>query len=233
MTRHNEFGQPIGEPVSGWSPRSRPSAVQLTGRWTGLEPVSVAHAEGLSAALAAPEDEPLWTYRPAERPGSLARLTEQLVRAAEDPVTVTWSVVPHGAGPAGLLSLMRADPAHGVVELGSIIFGRSLQRTRVATEALILVIRHVFDDLGYRRLEWKCDSLNEPSRAAAVRLGFRYEGRFRNAVVYKGRNRDSDWFAIADDDWPALAAAYDAWLAEDNFDDTGAQRQRLSVLTAS
>jgi RimJ/RimL family protein N-acetyltransferase len=144
---------------------------------------------------------------------------------------VTFAILPEGLGAQGLASLMRIDAVQGCVEIGAIIWSRRLQRTRAATEALALVARHVFDDLGYRRLEWKCDSLNEPSRAAAARLGFTYEGRFRQAMVYQGRNRDTDWFSIVDAEWPTLRAAYDAWLDPSNFDAEGDQRQRLSTMT--
>ncbi len=126
---------------------------------------------------------------------------------------------------------MRIDAAAGSIEIGSIQYGDSLVRTRAATEAMYLLGRHVFEDLGYRRYEWKCDCLNEPSRAAARRLGFTYEGRFRQATVYRGRNRDTDWFSITDAEWPRLRAAYDVWLAPENFDQDGQQRRSLSALT--
>jgi RimJ/RimL family protein N-acetyltransferase len=157
-----------------------------------------------------------------------------LVAAERDPGVVTFALVPGDVGePRGLASLMRADPQQGSVEVGSILYARSLQRTRAATEAMWLLLRHVFDDLGYRRYEWKCDSLNEPSRAAAGRLGFRFEGRFRQAMVYQGRNRDTDWFSITDVDWLRLAPAYAAWLDDANFDETGGQRRSLSALVAA
>jgi RimJ/RimL family protein N-acetyltransferase len=126
---------------------------------------------------------------------------------------------------------LRIDPANGSAEVGGIVLAAAAQRTTAATEAMVLMARHVFDELGYRRYEWKCDSCNEPSRRAAARLGFRYEGRFRNALVYKGRNRDTDWFSITDEEWRRLAPAYDAWLAAGNFDAEGRQRRSLSELT--
>ena len=131
----------------------------------------------------------------------------------------------------GFCSLMRIDPVMGSIEVGGIAFGRQLQRSRAATEAMALLMRHAFDDLGHRRYEWKCDSLNAPSRRAAIRLGFIWEGRFRNAVVYKGRNRDTDWFSITDAEWPRLRAAHEAWLDPANFDANGHQLTRLSDLT--
>ena len=230
MTRVNEFGQPIGGPVDGWQPRPAPTPRVLTGRYVCLEPVTAGHAPDLYDALCGPEGAPLWTYRPEPVPVDLAELTSRLEAAASAP-TVTFAIVPDGMAAQGLASLMRADPAQGSVEVGAIIWSRRLQRTRAATEALALLAGHVFDDLGYRRLEWKCDSLNEPSRVAAARLGFSYEGRFRQAMVYQGRNRDTDWFSIVDAEWPAVRAAYDAWLDPSNFDADGDQRRRLSTLT--
>ena len=143
------------------------------------------------------------------------------------PAAAAYALIsPAGAG-LGVASFLRNDPANGVVEVGSIVFATVLQRTTAATEALILMARHALGTLGYRRYEWKCDSANAPSIAAARRLGFTYEGRFRQAVVYSGRNRDTDWFSIIDSEWPAISAAYDAWLAPGNFDPAGRQRTRL------
>ncbi|MFN8194647.1 MAG: GNAT family protein [Nocardioidaceae bacterium] len=232
MTRLNEHGQPVGEPVPGWEARPAPTRVVLTGHHVRLEPVASAHAPDLFDALCGADDAPLWTYRPGTMPADRAELAETLRVAETSATVVTFAIVPLGGRAQGLASLMRVDAAQGCVEVGSIIWSRALQRTRAATEALTLLARHVFDDLGYRRLEWKCDSLNEPSRVAAARLGFTYEGRFRQAFVYHGRNRDTDWFSIVDAEWPAVRAAYDAWLDPSNFDAGGAQRRRLSVLTA-
>jgi RimJ/RimL family protein N-acetyltransferase len=141
-----------------------------------------------------------------------------------------YAIVPVETGRAvGFCSLMRIDPAMGSIEVGGIAFGRQLQRSRAATEAMALLMRHVFDDLGHRRYEWKCDSLNAASRRAAIRLGFIWEGRFRNAVVYKGRNRDTDWFSITDLEWPRVSKALDDWLDDRNFDAMGRQRVRLAA----
>jgi RimJ/RimL family protein N-acetyltransferase len=143
---------------------------------------------------------------------------------------VTFAIVPTETGQAaGLASLMRADVANGSIEVGAIVYGRSLQRSRGATEAMSLLMHHVFDDLGYRRYEWKCDKHNQPSRRAAVRLGFIWEGRFRNAVAYKGRSRDTDWFSITDSEWPRVRRALEEWLDDRNFDERGHQRVRLAA----
>ena len=151
-----------------------------------------------------------------------------------DPGQVMFAIVPVETGrAAGFCSLMRIDERMGSVEVGGINLGRQLQRSRAATEAMYLLLRHAFDDLGYRRYEWKCDSLNEPSRRAAVRLGFIWEGRFRKALVYKGRNRDTDWFSVTDTEWPAVRAAHEQWLDPTNFDEHGRQRTSLSAASQS
>jgi len=133
----------------------------------------------------------------------------------------------------GMTSYLRMVPEHGVIEIGHIWFSPALQRTREATEAIYLMSRHAFDDLGYRRLEWKCDALNEASRQAAARFGFTYEGTFRQHLVVKGRNRDSAWFSIIDGEWPRIRAAFAAWLATENFDDAGVQRRSLAAIRAA
>jgi RimJ/RimL family protein N-acetyltransferase len=235
VTRTNEHGQAIGDPVPTWAPRERPEPVTLQGAYVRVEPLSSAHYAELFAATCAEADDDLWTYRTVERPRTLPELWMHLAAVLDTP-DVTFALVPlagPSAGtPAGIASYLRIDPANGSIEVGGVLFGRALQRTAAATEAIHLLMRHAIDDLGYRRFEWKCDSLNEPSRRAAVRLGFAYEGRFRNAVVYKGRNRDTDWFAVTDADWPRLRAAHERWLDPANFDGAGAQRTALSDLTA-
>jgi RimJ/RimL family protein N-acetyltransferase len=208
--------------------------VALEGRWVRLEPLTPAHAGELYDETAGPSREPLWTYSADEMPGSREAMATYVDRRASRPDLATLVVVPRRTGrPSGLASWMRADPANGVVEVGSILLGPALQRTTAATEAMWLMAQHVFE-LGYRRYEWKCDSLNAPSRAAAARLGFTYEGTFRQAVVYKGRNRDTAWFSLTDRDWQVLGPAYAAWLDPENFDDPESaegQRRPLSALT--
>jgi RimJ/RimL family protein N-acetyltransferase len=228
----NEFGQVVGDRVlPGWSPRPRPDAVMLTGRYVVVEPLAVGHAEALLATVCGPEDRELWTYRPTEPPADLAEMTELVARTLAVPDLLTFVLVPIGGRASGLASYTRLDPATGQVEVAGVLFARSLQRTRAATEAIHLLMRYAFDDLGYRRFEWKCDSLNEPSRRAATRLGFTYEGRFRHHMVIKGRNRDTDWFSVTDAEWPAVRAAHEAWLDPANFDEDGRQRTSLSALT--
>jgi RimJ/RimL family protein N-acetyltransferase len=232
VTRTNEHGQPVGEPVV-WSARPAPARVRLPGRYVALEPVDTRHAADLHATLGGPHDASLWTYRSDEPPVDVADTTARVARWAAASGSLTWAIVPAATGrAAGLASYHRIDPEHGSVEIAAVLFSRALQRTREATEAVVLLAAYAFEELGYRRLEWKLDSLNAPSAAAARRLGFRREGLFRNAMVYKGRNRDTEWFAMTDDDWRALRPAYDAWLDPANFDDAGRQRTRLSDLTA-
>ncbi len=232
MSPVNEHGQPVGHPVPGWTGCRPPQRAPLDGRYVRLEPVGATHVPDLYAALCSPEDDPLWTYRAEDRPGSESELAERVAGWSAREPDVTFAVLPAGGGAGGLATLMRVDPDHGSAEVGSIIFGRALQRTRAATEAIHLLARHLFDDLGYRRFEWKLDALNAPSATAARRLGFTYEGRFRNALVHKGRNRDTDWFAMTSEEWPRLRALHERWLDPDNFDAAGRQRLALSTLVS-
>lgn len=231
MTRRNAFGQPIGEPVVGWVPRPLPQPVPLSGRWVRLEPLAARHAPDLLTSLA-PHPE-LWTYRTDDPPADLAGALA-LIHRAQNPPNLAYAVVPAAQDHArGILSFLRPDPVNGTIEIGAILYAPEIQRTAVTTEAAHLVARHVFEDLGYRRLEWKCDSLNEPSRGAAKRLGFMEEGTFRNAVVYNNRSRDTTWFALIDTDWPQVAEAHLRWLHPGNFASDGHQRVALSQIFAT
>jgi RimJ/RimL family protein N-acetyltransferase len=233
--RTNEHGQPVGDPVPGWTAPPAPEPIDLDGRWTRLEPLSTSHAAGLYAATCGVGRDAFWTYLPAEMPHSPAAFEEYVETRIRWPGNVSLVVVPRGRGAQGVASLMRADPANGAVEVGHILFGEPLQRTTVATEAIWLLARHVFG-LGYRRFEWKCDALNAPSRSAATRFGFTFEGVFRQALVTKGRNRDTAWFSITDEDWQRLAPAYERWLDPANFTDPEqglGQRVSLRSLTVS
>ena len=227
--RTNAHGQRIGRAVD-WSPVEPPKGVTLTGTGVRLEAIGPQHVDDLVAAICGPDDDPIWTYLSWDRPRDRDEMAAIVEHGAADPDQVMYAIVSRESGRAlGFCSLMRIDPVMGSIEVGGIAFGRQLQRSRAATEAMALLMRHVFDDLGYRRYEWKCDSLNGPSRRAAIRLGFIWEGRFRNAVVHKGRNRDTDWFSITDGEWPRVRQALDDWLDERNFDSMGRQRVRLAA----
>ena len=234
MPELNAHGQQVGDLVPGWETRPAPEPVSLQGRWVRIVPLDAVHYSDLFAAVCGPDDDALWTYRPIAKPGSLATLWMHLAGVVDAPGTLTFALVPEvgegpgGGRPAGIASFQRIDTATGQVEVAGVLLGRALQRTRAATEAMHLLMRHAFDDLGYRRFEWKCDSLNEPSRRAALRLGFTYEGRFRHHMVTQGRNRDTDWFSVTDAEWPQVRAAHEAWLDPANFDDAGRQRAPLA-----
>jgi RimJ/RimL family protein N-acetyltransferase len=223
--------QPVGERVD-WTPPRRPDRTPLRGAHVVLRPVDpAADAEPLYAAS---RDPAIWTYLfdgPYTSAGELRAMLES-VQFDEDPLRVTIVHLPDEV-PAGMASYLRIAPEHGVIEIGNIWFGTPLQRTTAATEAIYLLARHAFEGLGYRRLEWKCDCLNARSRRAAVRFGFIFEGIFAQHMVYKGRNRDTAWYAITDTRWPSVCAAFEAWLEPSNFDAEGRQRRSLSELMPS
>jgi RimJ/RimL family protein N-acetyltransferase len=227
--RTNVLGQPIGPALEGWRPPPRPARRVLGGRWCRVEPLDAAqHGPQLHAANSLDREGRMWTYLQS---GPFASLDEYLAwleprPASEDPLF--FAIVDAVTGQAtGLGSYLRIEPDAGSVEVGHLQFSPLLQRTPAATEALYLLMRNAFD-LGYRRCEWKCDALNAASRRAAERLGYTFEGVFRQATVYKGRNRDTAWYSGLDSEWPALAAGLHAWLQPGNFDDSGRQRRPLA-----
>ncbi|HEX7934030.1 MAG TPA: GNAT family protein [Paraburkholderia sp.] len=232
--RRNAFDQPIGAPLSGWRGAQPPARVQLAGRYCRLEPASVeAHAADLFDAYHSAADARDWTYLAVGPFETADAYREHLARMAASADPLHYTAIDLASGKAvGTLSLMRIDAANGVIEVGHVTFSPRLKRTRVATEALFLLMKYVFDALGYRRFEWKCDSLNEPSRAAALRYGFTFEGIFRQAIVYRQRNRDTAWFSIIDSEWPALRSSFTRWLDDANFDAQGQQVERLADLVA-
>lgn len=226
--QRNEFDQPIGDPVT-WSARPKVAPVRLAGPRCTIEPYDERHLDGLVAALVTDASPRIWTYIPVEEMTGREPLRQWLASLVEDPGAVPHTLCLPEGRPVGVASYLRLDETNGSVEVGGIVYAEELQRTAAATEAMYLMARHVFEDLGYRRYEWKCDAHNLPSRRAAERLGFTYEGTFRNALVYKGRNRDSDWLSITDAEWPMVRAALERWLAPSNFDDSGRQIERLRV----
>ncbi|MFM0645899.1 GNAT family protein [Paraburkholderia bryophila] len=232
--RHNEFEQPIGVPVPDWKGAEAPGRAPLTGRYCRIEPVDVErHAADLYDAYSSAADARDWTYLNVGPFESLAAYREHLTRMAASPDPLHHTVIDLATGKAvGTLALMRIDRVNGVIEVGHVTYSPRLKQTRIATDAMFLVMTQVFDGLGYRRFEWKCDSLNAPSRAAALRYGFTFEGIFRQAIVYHQRNRDTAWFSVLDGEWPALRASYARWLDAGNFDAQGKQIERLAHLIA-
>jgi RimJ/RimL family protein N-acetyltransferase len=205
---------------------ARPSRVVLDGRYTRLEPIGQQHVASLYRAIAL--DPSRFDYLLTLPPDSEAELAATVALDAGKDDPMTWAVVDKMAGTAeGRQSLMRIVPEHGVIEIGGIYWGPNLARRRTATEALYLHAWHIFEDLGYRRFEWKCNNANEPSKRAAQRFGFQYEGVFRQHMIAKGQNRDTAWFAILDADWPRLKAEYERWLAPANFTPDGTQKSPL------
>lgn len=207
----------------------------MMGRYAVVEPVSVEkHATNLFSAYMQAPDASDWTYLSTERPEDELQFRAYLSKLAVSADPLHHAIIDAASGLAlGTAAFMRIDAAHGVSEVGSITFSPALQRTRVGTEAIYLMMSRAFDDLGYRRYEWKCDSLNAPSRAAALRYGFTFEGVFRKALVYKGRSRDTAWYSITDDEWPRIRAAFEAWLDPQNFDADGRQRRGLAIIRSS
>jgi RimJ/RimL family protein N-acetyltransferase len=231
-TSLNDHGQPVGPPLPAWTVRPRPPVTTMQGRFCRVEKLLPhKHAADLFAANSLDKDGRNWTYLGVGPFLTIEPYHAWLTSVAPGQDPLFHAIVDQATGKAiGVASLMRIDPAMGVVEVGHINYSPLLQGKPHATEAMFLLMSRVFDELGYRRYEWKCDSLNAPSRAAALRYGFRYEGEFRNAVIYKGRSRDTTWFSIIDSEWPAIKAAYAAWLNPANFDANGQQRAKLAAL---
>ena len=232
MPHVDAFGQPIGFPLPAWSRRPLPPRTPMLGRYCRLEPLDAErHAAELDAAFR--QGDPAgrnWTYLgygPFADFAGFRTVIEKLAAGSDPQYHAILDL--DGGGAVGMAAFLRIDPGNGSIEVGGIHMAERLKRTRAATEAMFLMMRRAFGELGYRRYEWKCDSLNAPSRAAALRYGFRLEGIFRQAVVYKGRNRDTAWYAITDGEWPAIRAAFERWLDPANFDAEGRQRQPLAA----
>jgi RimJ/RimL family protein N-acetyltransferase len=229
----NTLGQPIGFSLPDWKPPATPSRDPMEGRFCRLESLDPdRHAAELHAANALDVEGRMWTYLPYgpfATPDSYRAWVQDVCRPS-DPLF--FAIIDRAAGRAtGVASYLRISPSAGSIEVGHISYSPLLQRTPAATEAMFLMMERAFT-LGFRRYEWKCDALNAPSCAAAQRLGFSFEGVFRQASVVKGRNRDTAWFAVIDREWPVLKAAFEQWLHPANFDEQGKQRLRLSALTA-
>ena len=222
--------RPVGPVVENWQAPPAPARALLDGRYARLETLSAsAHAAPLFAAFGG--HDWVWDYMPSGPFAGLAQFADWMQGATGQNDIMFYAIYDKEREAfGGFASYLRIKPVSGSIEVGYIAMSPQLQRTRAATEAMYLMMKWAFD-AGYRRYEWKCDALNRPSRRAAQRLGFSYEGIFRQATVVKGRNRDTAWFAMIDSDWPALDAAFQHWLSPENFDDDGRQRQRLGDLT--
>jgi len=229
----NEHGQPIGPVVEHWHSRPRPGREVMSGLYCRLEPLDPArHAADLFSANTADVDGRMWTYLPYGPFASLEQYRTWMEATCLGHDPLFYAIVDASSGRAlGLTSYLRIIPEHGAIEIGHLAYSPALQRTPMATEATSLLLRNAFA-LGYRRVEWKCNALNGPSRAAARRFGFSFEGVFRQHVIHKGRSRDTAWYAITDGDWPAIDASHRRWLDPANFDAAGHQQVPLSTLTA-
>ena len=228
---HPQTGQPVGLPVDP-TPAPRPGPVTLKGRYGRLEKLTPAHTIDLWAAFAGHDE--VWTYIAADGPfATAAEFVPCIARraAADDPYA--YAIIDPSDRAVGYLTLMRIVPEMRVIEVGHVLYSPTLQRTPLGTETQYLLARYIFETLGYRRYEWKCNALNAASRRAALRYGFIYEGTFRQHVIAKGRNRDNAWFSMLDSEWPARKINFERWLDADNFDREGQQKQSLSALNAS
>ena len=222
------------EDLSHWTPRPRPQTEPMDGRFVRLEKLDPArHADGLFEASAQPDGDARFRWLPDVPPTDRDLFRAWVVQSAASQDPLFYAVIDKATGKvAGRQTFLRIDAANGVAEIGHIYWGPLVSRKPAATEALYLFARHIFDDLGYRRFEWKCNNDNLPSKRAALRFGFRHEGVFRQHMIVKGLNRDTAWFAMLDTDWAKLRPAYEAWLAPGNFDAGGAQRQTLEAVRA-
>lgn len=230
----NRLGQPVGMALPDWRLPPRPTREAMSGRFCRLEPLDASrHAAELFQANALDAEQRMWTYLPYGPFHDFEQYAAWVQQSSESSDPVFFAIVAlNGQRPVGVASFLRIYPPGGTMEVGHLAFSPLLQRTAAGAEAMFLMMKRAFD-LGYRRYEWKCDALNAPSRAAALRLGFTFEGVFRQATVYKGRNRDTAWYSIIDSEWPPLEDAFRRWLAPENFDTEGRQRSRLSELTSA
>ncbi len=236
MTSHAGARVPfLGTPVEG-GPAPRPARTVLEGRLIDVRPFDVDdHAVDLFArSHGSAELEALWDYLPVPPFADAETFARHYGEAAQKADPLLFTLVDKASGrPVGHAAYMRIDPGHRTIEVGNILFTPALQRSVAATEAMYLMARHVFEDLGYRRYEWKCNALNGPSRRAAERLGFTFEGIFRQHMIVKGHNRDTAWFSLLDSEWPKAKAAFEAWLAPENFNEDGTQKRRLEQIRNS
>ncbi len=229
MSYKNTLNQPIGFPVKDWVASLTPARTEMVGQYCIIKPLDVdAHAESLFNAFAKDSDNKNWTYMPYGPFENFKAFKSWLINIAMSNDPLFYSLINKETNAViGLASYLRINPSQGVIEVGNIHYSPVLQRSPMATEVMFLMMQRVFDELGYRRYEWKCDALNEKSRNAALRLGFTFEGIFRQAIMYKRRNRDTAWYSILDTEWPRLKQAFTMWLSPENFDFNGHQKISL------
>ncbi|MEJ8561468.1 GNAT family protein [Yoonia sp. GPGPB17] len=228
--RLNAQGQPIGDLVPNWTGCATIPHTAMQGRTCEVVPLTTQHSADLHTAFAQDTTGTLWTYMPNGPFSSEADYADWVAQAVHSKDPLFFAVIDMSTGkPVGVASFLRIQPENGVVEVGYITFAPALQRRVMATEAMYLMMKRALGELGYRRYEWKCDALNAPSRVAAARLGFQYDGLFKQALVYKGRNRDTAWFSVLDRDWPQLEAEFARWLDPNNFDASGKQKTTLRM----
>lgn len=229
----NQYDQPIGLDIPNWAGCPRPGGETLSGKYCCLEHINPEkHNEELYSAYQLATDGRDWTYLPVGPFTEQQAFEQYLQQLATSTDPIHYAVIDKQSGKAlGTLALMRIDQKNGSIEVGFVAYSPALKHSRIATEAQFLLMSYALGALGYRRYEWKCDNFNAPSKAAAQRLRFKFEGIFRNHVVYKGHTRDTAWFSIIDSEWPQLKTAFEAWLDESNFDRNGRQKVSLSGLT--
>ena len=230
----NEHGQPVGASLPGWNGAKHPGHIGMQGQYAKLVSLdALTHTQDLFNAFRNDTTGKIWTYNGNGPYNTATGLQAWLTEVSGVDAQPFFAVVDvHDGKPKGVASFLRIQPRHGVIEIGSITFAPSLQRTRVATEAIYLMMKWALGDLGYRRLEWKCDALNAPSRAAALRFGFSFDGVFEQAVIYKARNRDTAWYSLLDRDWAPVDRGFQSWLSPKNFDEDNQQRRKLADLIA-
>ena len=232
MQKKNKFGQLLGYPVENWIPCQKPANSPIQGRYCVLDPIEInKHAIQLFEVLAIDNQGESWTYLPYGPFNTMEEFKDWLSKTSSDNETLLYAILDIKTNqPLGISGYLRMNPEHGVIEIGHLHFSTLLKQTALATEAIYLMLRLAFDDYGYRRCEWKCNDLNEPSRRAAERFGFTFEGIFRQNNVFKNQNRDTAWFSIIDSEWAALKEKFEKWLHPTNFDANGKQILKLTAI---
>ncbi|OUM65508.1 hypothetical protein PIROE2DRAFT_41575 [Piromyces sp. E2] len=228
--RYNEYNQPIGDAVENFTPGSWPNITTLEGDLVRVEKLNEKHTRDLYEFYGPSSKPESFTYLFVEKPfPDYESFQKEIYERMESKDFYHLTIIDKASGKAvGTFALMRINPTHRIIEMGNVLYSSQFKRSRQATEAQFLVMQYVFETLNYRRYEWKCDSLNAASRRAALRLGFTFEGIFRNAIVYKGRSRDTAWFSILDSEWEEKKKRLQTWLSPDNFDENGYQKKSLN-----